>query len=106
MHFRPMAYLDPGSGSFLIQLAIAALLGLGVALRASWGKIKGAFGIKPKPEDDDIEDEDRVDKSLLVLPTKCPSCGAAVRSNEVKWLDDITAECNYCKSPIRASVEN
>jgi len=58
MHFRPMAYLDPGSGSFLIQLAIAALLGLGVAVRASWGKIKGWFGIKPKPkEDDDDSDE-------------------------------------------------
>ena len=58
MHFRPMAYLDPGSGSFLIQLAIAALLGVGVAVRASWGKIKGWFGIKPKPkEDDDDTDE-------------------------------------------------
>lgn len=53
MHFRPMAYLDPGSGSFLLQLAIAALLGLGVALRASWGKIKGWFGFKSKPKDDD-----------------------------------------------------
>ena len=58
MQFRPLAYLDPGSGSFLLQLAIAALLGLGVAVRASWGKIKGWFGIKPKPkEDDDDTDE-------------------------------------------------
>jgi hypothetical protein len=59
MHFRPMAYLDPGSGSFLIQLAIAALLGLGVALRASWGKIKGWFGIKPKPKDDDDDSDEK-----------------------------------------------
>ena len=59
MHFRPMAYLDPGSGSFLIQLAIAALLGLGVALRASWGKIKSWFGIKPKPEDDDDDSDEK-----------------------------------------------
>ena len=59
MHFRPMAYLDPGSGSFLIQLAIAALLGLGVALRASWGKIKGWFGIKPKPEEDDDDTDEK-----------------------------------------------
>ena len=55
MHFRPVAYLDPGSGSFLIQLAIAALLGLGVAFRASWSKIKGWFGIKSKPAEDDDE---------------------------------------------------
>jgi hypothetical protein len=54
-----MAYLDPGSGSFLIQLAIAALLGLGVALRASWGKIKGWFGIKPKPEEDDDDPDEK-----------------------------------------------
>ena len=59
MHFRPMAYLDPGSGSFLIQLAIAVLLGLGVALRASWGKIKGWFGIKPKPEEDDDDSDEK-----------------------------------------------
>ena len=57
MHFAPLPYLDPGSGSFLIQLLIAALLGLGVALRASWGKIKGWFGVKPKASDDDDESE-------------------------------------------------
>ena len=45
MHFTPLPYLDPGSGSFLLQLLIAALLGLGVAIRASWGRIKGWFGI-------------------------------------------------------------
>jgi hypothetical protein len=55
MHFVPLPYLDPGSGSFLIQLLIAALLGLGVAIRASWAKIKGWFGIKPRPDEDDDE---------------------------------------------------
>jgi hypothetical protein len=53
MHFIPLPYLDPGSGSILIQLLIAAALGLAVAIRASWGKIKGWLGIKSKPEDDD-----------------------------------------------------
>jgi hypothetical protein len=59
MHFRPLAYLDPGSGSFLIQLAIAALLGLGVAIRASWGRIKGWFGIKPKADDEEDESDEK-----------------------------------------------
>ncbi len=59
MHFAPLPYLDPGSGSFLIQLAIAALLGLGIAFRASWTKIKGWFGIKPKPTEDDDESENK-----------------------------------------------
>ncbi|MBI3153273.1 MAG: hypothetical protein HYZ21_14145 [Chloroflexi bacterium] len=55
MHFSPLPYLDPGSGSLIIQIIIAVLLGLGVALRASWGKIKGLFGIKPKADDDDTD---------------------------------------------------
>ena len=56
MHFSPHAYLDPGSGSFLIQLLIAAILGGLVALRAYWSKIKGWFGIKSKPADEDDDD--------------------------------------------------
>jgi hypothetical protein len=58
MHFTPLPYLDPGSGSFLIQLLIAALLGLAVAVRASWSKIKGWFGIKSKTDEDDDEPSD------------------------------------------------
>ena len=59
MHFTPLPYLDPGSGSFLIQLLIAALLGIGVAVRASWSRIKGWFGIKSKPGDEDDDAESR-----------------------------------------------
>jgi len=55
MHFTPLPYLDPGSGSFLIQLLIAALLGLAVAVRASWSKIKAWFGVKPKNDEEDDE---------------------------------------------------
>jgi hypothetical protein len=36
-----------------------------------------------------------------VLPTHCPSCGATLRPDEVEWLDNVTAECAYCGSPIR-----
>jgi len=36
-----------------------------------------------------------------ILPTHCPSCGAAVKPDEVEWLDEITAECGYCGSPVR-----
>jgi len=59
MHFTPLPYLDPGSGSFLIQLLIAALLGLGVAIRASWGTIRKWFGGKPKTDEDDDESESK-----------------------------------------------
>ena len=35
------AYLDPGSGSILLQLIVAAALGGLIILRTSWGRIKG-----------------------------------------------------------------
>ncbi|NWF65327.1 MAG: hypothetical protein HXY38_13595 [Chloroflexi bacterium] len=38
----------------------------------------------------------------VILPTHCPSCGAAVRREDVEWVDALTAECDYCGSPIRA----
>jgi len=57
MYFSPLPYLDPGSGSFIIQIAIAVLLGLGVALRASWSKIKTFFGAKPKSEEEDDDSD-------------------------------------------------
>jgi hypothetical protein len=37
------------------------------------------------------------------LPTHCPDCGAPVRPDEVEWLDDVTAECGYCGSPVRGA---
>lgn len=38
---RPNLYLDPGSGSYLIQLLIASLMGGLILLRVYWGKVSG-----------------------------------------------------------------
>ncbi len=55
----PLIYLDPGSGSFLFQLLVAAAMGLGVTVIASWTKIKGWLGIKSKKnEEEDTETDD------------------------------------------------
>ena len=37
---KAYAYLDPGTGSYLIQLLLAAFLGIGIGFRLFWGKIK------------------------------------------------------------------
>jgi hypothetical protein len=42
-YLRPSLYLDPGSGSFLIQLLLAALLGGAFAIKIYWRKIKALF---------------------------------------------------------------
>jgi hypothetical protein len=56
----PVLYLDPGSGSFLIQLLLAAVLGIGVAGKIYWAKIKSFFtGKKPAtPQVDEEKDEE------------------------------------------------
>jgi len=59
MHLTPSPYLDPGSGSLLVQILIAVILGLGVALRASWGRIKGLFGKRKSTDEDDRADDAR-----------------------------------------------
>jgi hypothetical protein len=51
-------YLDPGSGSFLIQLLIAAVAGLTIVLAASWSKIKRLFHKNKTQEGNNDEDED------------------------------------------------
>jgi hypothetical protein len=41
-------------------------------------------------------------KPKPVLPTNCPGCGGPIRSDEVEWADELTAECPYCGSAVRA----
>jgi hypothetical protein len=51
-------YLDPGSGSFLIQLLIATIAGLSIAIGANWSKIKRRLGKKKSKEETEDEDDD------------------------------------------------
>lgn len=43
------AYIDPGTGSFVLQAVIAALVSIFFTIKAFWGKIKGLF-IKKEEE--------------------------------------------------------
>ena len=62
-----MAYLDPGSGSFLIQILIALFLGGAFAIRTFWGRIKRFFlrllgrEVPEEDDEDELEEEDEVD---------------------------------------------
>lgn len=55
---KTKAYLDPGSGSFLIQMLIAGLVGAAFILRSSWGRIKGFFTRSNSVEVDAPDDEE------------------------------------------------
>ncbi len=45
------AYLDPASGSLLLQLILGGVAGLALALKLFWHRILGLFGRK-KPNDE------------------------------------------------------
>jgi hypothetical protein len=53
----PTLYLDPGSGSILLQLLLAAILGLGVILRTQWSKIKSFFKRNDETDADPDDEE-------------------------------------------------
>ncbi len=55
-------YLDPGSGSFLLQLLVAGIAALGIVLGTQWARIKRLFGKKKSIEQSD-EDEDEDEES-------------------------------------------
>jgi hypothetical protein len=43
-HHRLCAYIDPGTGSFIIQIVIAAFVGCSLAIKIFWSKIKTFLG--------------------------------------------------------------
>lgn len=52
-----VGYLDPGSGSFILQVLVASLVGIGFAFRNYWSKLLKFFR-KEKPEDDFLDEDD------------------------------------------------
>jgi hypothetical protein len=53
-----LAYLDLGSGSFIIQVVIATLLGSAVAIKAFWKQISGFFRKGTPTRADEMIDTD------------------------------------------------
>jgi len=38
-----LLYIDPSSGSYIVQVLIAAAMGAGYVIKTSWWRIKGLF---------------------------------------------------------------
>jgi len=45
------AYIDPGSGSLVIQIIIGALVGVGITVKIYWYKLKGFISNINKKDD-------------------------------------------------------
>ena len=48
-----VAYLDPGTGSMLLQVILGGIAAVGVALKLYWHKLRAALGIRKKEEPED-----------------------------------------------------
>ncbi|MDY6868316.1 MAG: hypothetical protein SVT56_10510 [Chloroflexota bacterium] len=57
LFLKPLMYLDPGSGSFIIQMLLAGFLGIAVAVRIYWKKIVAFFNRNKGGEVQDELDE-------------------------------------------------
>ena len=52
------AYLDPGTGSMILQILLGGVAGVAVAGRFYWHKLLSLFGMEPKaPQADEAEDQ-------------------------------------------------
>lgn len=67
-------------------------------LRSEANEIEGLL-TGNMPQQDDAETITPPKKATL--PTHCPSCGAGLRPDEVEWVNEDTAVCAYCGSPVR-----
>jgi len=56
-----LAYIDPGSGSFVLQALIAAIAGAAVAIKAYWTRIRQLLGIDPAKSEDEGTDSESTD---------------------------------------------
>lgn len=79
------------------QLAVKELTARGLTAEAQGIAAYLQATLPAHPEEESIKPE-----KLPVLPTHCPACGAPLRLDEVEWSDDVTAECLFCGSPVRA----
>ena len=61
MSFGPLAYMDPGTGSMLLQLILGGVAGLFVIIRLFWHRILAVLGIKkeeaPSEPDSEVENQ-------------------------------------------------
>lgn len=50
------AYLDPGSGSMVLQVILGGIAGLMLAVKLFWGRILAFFGVRSSKEEESTED--------------------------------------------------
>jgi len=55
-------YIDPGTGSIILQAIIASVVGAALFARLFWHRILKFFGVKKETEPDPSEEQDNTEK--------------------------------------------
>jgi hypothetical protein len=53
MSIKAEAYLDPGTGSMMLQVILGGIAAIGVAIKLYWHKLRVLFGAGKKEEAED-----------------------------------------------------
>ncbi len=53
MSINAEAYLDPGTGSMMLQVILGGIAAIGVAIKLYWHKLRVLFGAGKKEETED-----------------------------------------------------
>ncbi len=88
------AYIDPSTGSYLLQLAIGSILGGLFVLRMYWKKVTAPFRRKRTDEDGDDEE----------LPVPKQAIAAGPRSEPARK-PYVGRTCPLCRFPLKAQQE-
>ena len=51
------AYLDPGSGSLIVQLLVAAIVGILATFRLWKSRLLSLFGIQSEPDEEETDED-------------------------------------------------
>ena len=51
------AYLDPGTGSMMLQVILGGIAAVGVAVKLYWHKLRVSIGLGKKDDDEDLDED-------------------------------------------------
>jgi hypothetical protein len=63
VNLQILLYIDPGTGSIILQAAVAAVVGGAVAVRLFWNRILAFFGLRKREEIDPSDEPGDMTKS-------------------------------------------
>jgi len=76
------AYLDPGTGSYILQILIAGLFGALFMLKVFWGRIVGFFGKGSSQSEATLQEPGQDTASSLPTSENAPSHFQRVQSDK------------------------